>query len=350
MSKRIALIGYGYWGPNILRNLFDSDCEVAYCCDKDELKLKLIQKKYPSVITTTNFQQLVDDKTVDAAIIATPTKTHFMLATKFIESGKDVLIEKPMVLTTKEANDIVRLGKKHKRIVMVDHTFLFSDAVTLMRKIIENRDIGNILYIDSVRTNLGLFQKDSNVIFDLAAHDFSIIQYLLKQSPLSIQAQAHSHVPNFTNKKNFIHFNKHEDVSYIYATYPNNVIAHLHVSWLSPVKIRKMLIVGTKKMIVYDDIEPTEKIKVYDKGVIIEKNDKETKELKIGYRSGDIWLPKVDVVEPLFSVIKEFISSIKSRKEPRSGGKFGAEITQILEGTTISARTGRKVVFKNVGK
>ncbi|MBI4058786.1 Gfo/Idh/MocA family oxidoreductase [Candidatus Microgenomates bacterium] len=334
MDKRVALVGYGYWGPNLLRNLFDnSGCEVVYCCDKDQNKLKAVKKRYPSIEVTTDFDQVVKDSTIHGIVLATPTITHFPLAKKAAEHGKDVLIEKPMTLDCSHAWQLVKVARKHKRILMVDHTFLFNDAVTRIKEIIDGKELGDILYIDSVRVNLGLFQKDSNVIFDLATHDFSIINYLLGAHPKSVYAHGR------------VHFGQHEDVAYVFAEYLKNISASVHISWLSPAKIRRMLIVGTKKMIVYDDIEPTEKVRIYDKGVIIPKKLRELEDAKIGYRTGDVWLPKVNVVEPLSLLVQDFLNAIETRKEPKSSGTFGAQIVEILESATKSARTGRKVVF-----
>lgn len=337
MNSRVALVGYGYWGPNLLRNLFDVfGCEVVYCCDKDDKKLRDVKKKYPSITIVQNFEQVVNDQSIDGIILATPTKTHFPLAKKAIKSGKDVLIEKPMTLRASQAWELLALAKKYERLITVDHTFLFNDAVMKIKKIIENGEIGDVLYIDSVRVNLGLFQKDSNVIFDLATHDFSIIQYLLEKNPLTI----HTHTTTY--------FGKHEEVAYIFAKYPRGISVHVHVSWLSPAKIRRMIIVGTKKMIVYDDIEPTEKVRIYDKGVKVDGDIKELEQIKIGYRTGDVLIPKIDIVEPLSLLTKEFVGALKTRKETRSSGEFGAGIVEILEKATQSARNGgRKVVFNN---
>lgn len=340
MNKKLALVGYGYWGPNLLRNLFDTPgCEVVYCCDKDKERLKDVKRRYPSVATTVDFNEVVKDKSVDGVVLATPTKTHFPLAKKAIINGKSVLIEKPMVLNSKQGYQLVAFAKKHKKILMVDHTFLFNDAVMKIKKIIESGDIGDILYIDSVRVNLGLFQKDSNVIFDLATHDFSIIQYLLEKGPLTIHAHASTH------------FGDHEEIGYIFAKYPKGISAHVHVSWLSPAKIRRMLIVGTKKMIVYDDIEPTEKVRIYDKGVVMDGNPRELEQMKIGYRTGDVWLPKIDIIEPLSLLTREFVNALGNHRKPKSSGEFGAKIIEILEGATKSARKGGEAVtFKNANR
>lgn len=340
MNKRIALVGYGYWGPNLLRNLLETPgCEVVYCCDQDKEKLKVLLDRYPHLAFTADTIRVIRDPVIDAIVLATPTRTHFPLAEMALNAGKDVLIEKPMTETAEQAKKLVELAKKNKRIIMVDHTFLFNDAVVKIKKILDSGTMGNMLYIDAVRVNLGLFQKDTNVIYDLASHDFSIIGYLLGQDPKSI----------YTNSQT--HFGNHENVAYIYTEYPNNVSVHVHVSWLSPVKIRRMLIVGTKKMIVYDDIEPTEKIRIYDKGVVAEELPKrEEEEIRIGYRTGDVLLPKVDVIEPLSVLTKKFVHALHSREIDKSSGEFGAKIVEILENATLSTRTGKKMEFKNANR
>ena len=237
-----------------------------------------------------------------------------------------------MTMSGREASDILLLGKKHKRIVMVDHTFLFNGSVLKIKDLINRGELGDILYIDSTRANLGLFQSDVNVVFDLAAHDFSIIQFLLGEKPKFLHATGKSH------------FNKQEDVAYITAHYLRDVIAHVHVSWLSPLKIRQMQIIGTKKMVVYDDVEPAEKVRIYDKGVVKEIISEKLKEqIKIGYRTGDVWLPKVDIVEPLGLLIKEFVEAISERREAKSGGEFAMGVMEVLEGATRAIRTGKKV-------
>lgn len=336
MKKRVALVGYGYWGPNLLRNLFDhEDVEVVYCCDLTSASLAAAKKRYPRLKLTQDFNVLLKDRELDAIVLATPTKTHFDLARQAIEAGKDVLIEKPMVASYSQAQRLVALAKKHKRIVMVDHTFLFNDAVVKIKKLLKSPDFGDILYIDSVRINLGLFQSDINVIFDLASHDFSIINYLLDAQPVSVYAQAKTH------------FGQWEDVAYVTAEYPKNVFAHVHLSWLSPLKVRRMLIVGTKKMILYDDIESAEKVRLYDKGVVLRgRLAKNAEQVKIGYRSGDVWLPKIDIGEPLSILVREFIQATKTRRLPKSNVEFGATVIDILEKATKSARTGKEIKLR----
>lgn len=331
--KKIALIGYGYWGPNLLRNLFDTkNCKVIYCCDLSKEQLVKVKKRYPSVITTTNINQVINDPKIDGIVIATPTKTHFPIAEKALLAGKDILIEKPMAMNVAEAKTLVDLAKRKKRILMVDHTFLFNNAVLKIKELIDKNKLGKILYIDSVRINLGLFRPDVNVVFDLATHDFSIINFLLGSKPKSIKATGKTH------------FNKNEAVAYITADYPKNIMAHIHISWLSPLKIKQMLIIGSKRMIVYNDDEVAEKIRVYDKGVLMKQPDGLMKEQAIiNYRSGDVWLPKLDIIESLSLLIDTFIKAITDRQNLKSNGDFGLEIMETLEASNKSIRTGRKV-------
>ena len=330
MKKYVALVGYGYWGTNLLRNFVETkNCEVVYVCDSDITRLKPIRKRYPSIILTSNYDEILVDKEIDAVIIATPTRFHHDLAKKAMEAGKDVLIEKPMALSTSEAKDLVVVSKKTKRIIMVDHTFLFTPAVRKLKTIIDNGEIGDIVYIDSVRTNLGLFQTDSNVSFDLATHDIAILQYLLNASPTVITSVAESF------------YGTQEEIFYIHLNYPNKITCHLHVSWLSPLKVRKMMIVGTKKMIVYDDVEQSEKIKIYDKGVVFDQ-------IRIGYRSGDVNSPNIDIKEALGTMALEFIDTLETRKEPVSNGLFGLSIVNILEMSNNSSRSSKTIIIKNI--
>lgn len=331
--QKIALVGYGYWGPNLLRNFFETpNCEVLYCCDSDISKLKIVRKRFPSIITTTDYREVLSDPEISAVVIATPTRFHFPLAKDALEAGKDVLIEKPMTLNLLEAKKLVAIASKKKRILMVDHTFLYNEAVRKIKEIVDSGNLGDILYIDSVRANLGLFQNDSNVIFDLATHDFSIISYLLNKKPLSVQAYGKSHV------------NKQEDVAHVISEYQGGMFAHLHVSWLSPLKVRTMSIIGTKRMLIYNDVNPSEKICVYEKGVSIEGGlTKKLEEQKISYRSGDAFLPNIKSTEALSLMASDFINSISKRSEPLSGGKLGASVVELLEKSTESLRTGKKI-------
>lgn len=323
MTHDIAIVGYGYWGPNLLKTFINvPGCNVRYCCDLNPEALQQVKRKFSHIITTGDFNEVISDPTIDAVVLATPTRSHFELAEKALGAGKDVLIEKPMTQSSKEAWKLVSLAEKNKRILMVDHILLFNPAVIKIKQLIDSGEIGDILYIDSTRTNLGLFQKDINVIFDLASHEFSILQFLLKDMPKIISTTGKSHI------------NKQIDIAYITAVYPKNILAHIHITWLSPLKARKMIIVGTKKMIMYDDNDPAEKVKVYDKGIVKDDSHKNQMQIKIGYRVGDIWSPNIEVADPLTLLAQSFINAISTRKIEKSTGKFGAEIVEILENAT----------------
>lgn len=315
MSKKIAIIGYGYWGPNLLRNFYEiPDCEVLYVCDIDLQRLKLVRKRYPTVMLTTNYDEILKDEELDAVIVAVPAKYHFEIAKKALVANKDVLIEKPMTLSIKEAKELVDLAKRNKKILMIDHTFLFTEAVHKLKEIIENGVLGKIIYIDCVRINLGLIQKDSNVLFDLAVHDVSILNYLLNNVPQKVYS---------IGKK---YFGEQEEIGYLNLEYPDNIMANIHVSWLSPLKVRKIMIVGTKKMVVYDDVEVSEKIKIYDKGI-----DTDKIQTRINYRTGDTNSPNLPIREGLSTMCDEFIKSLINRKLTLSDGNFGLGVVEVLE-------------------
>ncbi|EMO88318.1 Gfo/Idh/MocA family protein [Leptospira noguchii] len=253
----VAIVGFGYWGPNLLRNFnLVPNCQVKYVCDVEIEKLNIIKKQYPSVITTNRFEDILKDYTIDAVVIATPVFTHFELARKVLIHGKNVLIEKPMTSTSGEALELQRLAHEKNKLLMVDHTFLYTGSVQKMKQIIaSDQGIGNIKYFDSTRINLGLFQSDINVLWDLAPHDISILNYLIDEVPFSVNATGVSH----TN-------NNIENIAYLTVNYKSGFIAHFNCSWTSPVKMRTILIGGDKKMIVFNDLDPTEKIKIYDTG------------------------------------------------------------------------------------
>lgn len=315
MTHDIALVGYGYWGPNLLRTFANiPGCNVRYCCDINPANLQEVKKKFPYVLTTTNFEEVIADPSLDGVVLAVPTKSHFTLAQKALSAGKDVLVEKPMTITSQEAWQLVKLAEKGKRILMVDHILLFNTAVLKIKELIDRGEVGEILYIDSTRTNLGLFQKDSNVIFDLASHEFSMIQFFLNSAPKIVSVTGKSHI------------NAQLDVAYITAEYPKNILAHVHITWLSPLKVRRMLVVGSKKMIVYDDNEASEKVKIYDKGIV--------KGNEIGYRFGDVWTPHLETTDALTLMAQTFIKAISTREPAVSDGKFGAGVVEILENAT----------------
>ena len=332
----VAIIGFGYWGPNLVRN-FNSvaGCNVRHVCDSRPERLAVVNKQYPSVITGSDYDLILNDVSVEAIIIATPVFTHFELAKKALLKGKNVLIEKPMTSTSAEAIELSELAKKMNKLLMVDHTFLYTGAVQKMKELIDSGNIGNIKYFDSTRINLGLFQPDINVLWDLAPHDISILNYLIKDEPYSVNATGVSH----TN-------NNIENIAYFTVNYNSGFIAHFNCSWTSPVKIRTMLIGGDKKMLVFNDLEPTEKIRIYDTGYDV-KTDEEKRNILVDYRAGDVYLPKVDSKEALFGMASDFINSIVNNSNPLSDFNSGLNVIRILEASQLSIKQNGKEIVLN---
>lgn len=332
----IAIIGFGYWGPNLVRNFNSvSDCKVKYVCDFRAERLAIVNKQYPSIITSASFDEALDDLSVEAVIIATPVFTHFDLAKKALLKGKNVLIEKPMTSTSSEAFQLQELAQKMNRLLMVDHTFLYTGAVQKMKELINSGNIGNIHYFDSTRINLGLFQPDINVLWDLAPHDISILNYLVNEKPYSVNATGVSHTKNDI-----------ENIAYLTVNYQSGFIAHFNCSWTSPVKIRTMLIGGDQKMLLFNDLEPTEKIRVYDTGYD-HKTDEEKRKVLVDYRAGDVFIPKVDPKEALFGMASDFIKSIKENKKPISDFESGLSVIKILEASQQSIKQNGKEIILN---
>lgn len=331
----IGVIGYGYWGPNIVRNIVkQKSARVQAICDLNPDVLKDIPRQYPTVLCTNNPKDILTDPAIKAVVIATPVTTHFHLAKQALLLGKHVLIEKPMATTSNEAKTLVALAQKQDRVLMVDHTFLYTPAIQKIKTIIEKGTLGDIRYIDCVRTNLGIIQKDSNVVSDLAPHDVSIIDFLLEgHLPITLSAHGymHTHV-------------KQESVAHIDIFYPKNIFAHMHVSWISPIKIRTIMIVGSKKMLLYDDIEPSEKIKIYDKTISITQDEHAWKQLRIGYRSGSMVAPHLIIREGLDGVIEAFLHSIRNKSQTPIDGSAGARIVRIIEKTNMSLRQHGRMV------
>jgi predicted dehydrogenase len=332
----VAIIGFGYWGPNLVRNFSSvADCKVKYVCDFRAERLDTVKRQYPAVLTTNDFDTVLNDVEVDAVVIATPVFTHFELAKKALLKGKNVLIEKPMTSTSDEAKELYDLSQKMNRLLMVDHTFLYTGAVQKMKQLIDEGTIGNIKYLDSTRINLGLFQPDINVLWDLAPHDISILNYLINDTPYSVNATGVSH----TN-------NNIENIAYLTVNYQSGFIAHFNCSWTSPVKIRMMLFGGDKKMMVFNDLEPTEKIRLYDTGYD-HKTDEEKRKIMVDYRAGDVFIPKVDSKEALLGVANDFIASIREKKAPRSDYQSGLNVIRILEASQQSIKQNGKEIILN---
>lgn len=329
----IGVVGYGYWGPNLVRNFFAAnDCKVKAVADGRPERLALLAKVFPSVNGVKDADDIINDTEIDAVVIATSVFSHFPLAKKALNAGKHVLIEKPMTASVAEADELIELAAGKGLTLMVDHTFLYTGAVAKMKELIDNKTIGVPQYFDSSRINLGLFQPDVNVIWDLAPHDLSILTYLVDQTPVSINATGISHTKNNI-----------ENIAYMTVNYDSDFIAHFNVSWTSPVKVRQTLIGGDVKMIVYNDLEPSEKIRVYDTGFNHKTEEYENK-IMVDYRTGDVYIPKLGTQEALLGVANDFIQSIINKKEPKANGQLGRQVVRILEASQVSIKNNGKEV------
>lgn len=331
----VAVIGAGYWGPNLIRNFNQiPGARVSYVCDLDPAKLAPLAVQYPNLKTTGDFHKALADPEVDAVVIATPVSTHRHLAIEALRAGKHVLVEKPLAATTQAARDIDAAAREMQRVLMVGHTFIYNPAVTKVKEYIERDTLGEVYYIDSSRVNLGLHQFDINVIWDLAPHDVSIILYWLGKRPLRVSARGNSYTQDNI-----------EDVAFITLEFADKIMAHIHVSWMSPAKLRRTTIVGSRQMIVYDDLEAAEKVKLYDMGVEqLSMNEVTRAELQRTYRIGDVVSPRLDVVEPLRVECKHFIECIVENKTPRTNGDAGIAVVQVLEAATQSMREGGRAI------
>jgi predicted dehydrogenase len=316
---RVGIIGYGYWGPQIARNFHAADgCEVSVICDQNPTVHRRIQHAYPGVQVTCDASEVLRSPQIDAVAVITPVWTHFELAKAALENGKHVFVEKPFTSTAAQAEELIELAARKHLTIMVDHTFLFTGAVKKIGQLIDDGTLGQLYYYDSTRVNLGLFQHDINVIWDLAPHDLSIMDHLVKSKPEFLAA---------TGQK---HLNSHQDVAYITIYFSDNVIAHFNVNWLSPVKVRTTLLGGEKKMVVWNDLDADEKIKVYDKGVEI-KSRQGVYDVLVSYRTGDMWAPKVEQTEALASEIQYFIKCITLDETPFNDGLAGLRVVKLLE-------------------
>lgn len=334
MITRIGIIGYGYWGINLLRNFMSTpNGTVTVVCDTREERRNAAQKAYPTVQTLSEVDELMNRDDVDAVVIATPVFLHYPLAKKALEAGKHVLVEKPLTASVAEAQELVQLAHSNQRILAVDHTFLFTGSVQKIKKMVDAGELGKMQYFDSTRINLGLFQPDVNVIWDLAPHDISILNYLVDEKPVSVTCVGQSHTQN-----------RLENIAYLNVTYASDFIAHFSCSWVSPVKIRRILIGGDQKMCLYDDVEPTEKIKVYDTGFHV-KSEQEKHNLLVDYRVGDIYIPKIPQKEALSEMAADFIHAIQTHSKPLVDGQAGLEVVKILEAAQLSINQGGKEIL-----
>ncbi len=333
---RLGIIGYGYWGPNLVRNFAENDrTEVKLVSDLQQDRLDLIGKRYPAIGVTTDYRDILKSDEVDAVAIATPVSSHFEIALAALKAGKHVLVEKPMTETTKQAEELIETAKKNNLVLFVDHTFIYTPAVRKIKAMIEEGDLGEVYYYDSVRINLGLFQHDVNVIWDLAVHDLAIMDFLIKEKPTAVSATGISHIEG-----------QPENIAYITVFFESKLIAHVHVNWLAPVKIRQLLVGGSKKMIVFDDLEPSEKIKIYDKGVTVTDSDESKRRMLVGYRTGDMLAPQLGMGEALKSEVEHFADCIEKGETPTTGGEAGLLVVKVLEAATESMeKQGKPVIL-----
>lgn len=322
----VGVIGYGYWGPNLVRNFAACpDTGVAMVCDPDEARLAKVAAIYPAVRLTTSAEELIADPAVDAVAIATPVDAHFPLAMAALQAGKHVFVEKPIASTAEQAERLIAEAAKRGLVLAVDHTFIFTGAVRKMHELVRSDAFGPVRYYDSTRVNLGLFQHDVNVLWDLAVHDLSIMQFVLDQRPVAVSATGQSLMPG-----------QPEYAAFLTVFFGGSTIAHINVNWLSPVKIRRTLVGGDRQMVVYDDLEASEKIKLYDKGIDIRPTSEQVHKLLISYRTGDLWSPNVPATEALAIEAAHFAACVRGDEQPLAGGEKGLEIVRILEAANCS--------------
>lgn len=323
---RVGVIGYGYWGPNVVRNLQGlEDSQLVAICDQNPASLRRASQAYPGAALITDSSELLTSPQIDAIAVVTPVWTHFELAKAALQNGKHVFVEKPFTSTPQQAEELIELADRSRLKIMVDHTFLFTGAVRKIRQLVDDGTLGDLYYYDSTRVNLGLFQHDVNVVWDLAPHDLSIMDYLIREKPEAVVATGGRHLNGLA------------DVAFITVYFPRDVIAHINVNWLSPVKVRTTLIGGEKKMLVWNDLEADEKIKVYDKGAQI-TNGEGVRDLLVSYRSGDIWAPRVEQTEALKVELEYFIECIRNDRTPFNDGVAGLRVVKILEAADRSLK------------
>ncbi len=323
---RIGVIGYGYWGPNLVRNFAESPhSNVVRICDRDEARRQRAQARYPAAAVAADPSEMIACADIDAVVIATPVSTHFSLAMEALDAGKHVLVEKPLAETPEQCRKLIDEAESRGTCLMVDHTFAYTGAVQKLRQLIDDGAIGTIHYYDSVRVNLGLFQHDVSVIWDLAVHDLAIMDFLFDEQPIAVSATGMAHIEG-----------QAENVAYITCFFESSAIAHIHVNWLAPVKIRRTLLGGSNSMVVYDDLEPTEKIKIYEKGVTLERDPVAIQQMRVGYRIGDMVAPRLDHREALACMADHFMDCIGGKLQPRTDGKAGLRVVQTLAAATES--------------
>lgn len=320
---RIGVIGVGYWGPNLIRNLYKvEECSPVAVADVDPQRLAVMERLYPGLRTVAQAEEVLHAPDVDAVVIATPISTHFALAREALRSGKHVLVEKPMTATVAEGTALVDLAETAGKILMVDHTFIYAGAVQKIRGLIQAGELGHIYYYDAVRVNLGLFQRDVNVLWDLASHDFSIMTYLLDKPPVSVQGVGAAP----------IHWDgwRQESIAYITMEFADGTLAHFHVNWLTPVKIRRILIGGSRRTVIYDHLDPDNQVKIFDKGVEV-LPEQERFHTLVQYRTGDMLAPKIEQTEALELVCRHFVECVRHGRQPLTAGREGLQVVRLLE-------------------
>jgi predicted dehydrogenase len=330
----VGVIGYGYWGPNLVRNFMEvPEVRVAWVADPRQDRLAPVTARYPATKVSRNYRDVIDDPAVDAVIIATPVYTHHELGMAALRAGKHVLMEKPLASTSDEAGRLLDEAGRRRLVLMVDHTFVFTPAVQKIRELTAAGELGDIHYYDSVRINLGLFQRDVNVMWDLAVHDLSIMDFVLGERPVAVSATGLAHVAGTP-----------ENIAYLTMFFDRSLIGHVHVNWLAPVKIRRTLLGGSRRMLVFDDLEASEKIRVYDRGISVDPNPDDVNLMRIGYRTGDMWAPQLAIREGLHAVAEHFIASIRTGSVPLTDGCAGLRIVRLLEAATESMAAQGRVV------
>ncbi len=331
---RIGVIGYGYWGPNLVRNFMEAPgSTVTAVCDLQPSRLAQLRHRYPSIQTSSEAHEMFNDPEIDAVVIATPVLSHFELALAALKAGKHVLVEKPLAASSDLARQLIDEAARRKLVLMVDHTFVYTGAVRKIKELIAANELGDIYYYDAVRVNLGLFQHDVNVIWDLAIHDLSIMDYVLPSRAQAVSATGISNIPG-----------QPENVAYITLFFGGPQIAHVHVNWLTPVKVRHTLIGGSEKMILYDDLEPSEKVKIYDKGVRVSQSPEAVYEMLVSYRSGDMWAPRLESTEALQTEALHFVDCIENGTLPETDGQAGLRLVRIVEAAESSLRARGELV------
>jgi predicted dehydrogenase len=335
----IGIVGYGYWGPNRVRNFSEaSGSRVVAVCDLREESLAAVSRRYPGVRGTRSYTDLLRDPKIDAIAIATPVRSHAELALAALEAGKHVLVEKPMTETAEQARRLIEAAERRNLVLMVDHTFIYTPAIRKIRELVQANELGDIYYYDSLRVNLGLFQHDVNVIWDLAVHDFSILEYVLGEHPVAVSANGVCAVPHSP-----------ESIAYVSLFFGGGTIAHVNVNWLAPVKVRQTLIGGSRKMIVFDELAPSEKVKVYDKGVTLTDDPAKIYQLRIGYRAGDMWAPQLPTREALLSEVEHFVECVERGRAPETDGRMGLRVVELLEAASLSMKQrGQPIEIKGV--